>query len=218
VVYDLGDRRMIVQEVTEATLPLLRPAPAPPPQAPSAGADGDPAPAEYHMLWFGCTVYRPATGVPRSLITFWQPHGGGPLVFWSSIDWNLLSAGGFTTPEGAAYSMMILLTDLDPVQTSEALAGDSSAESPPLPAFTGTAASFKIVSGTPTAETLADLNAIHAFHDREHATLLAAWQQGQAARLRAAEEAKLPKPPPPDIIIQRRPLTREELRDVLKLR
>lgn len=214
-IYDLGDRRMIVQEVTEATLPLLRPEPAKesslPPEALSAGEGGGPEPVEFHTLIFGGTVHRSATGALRSLITLWQPHAAGPLVFWSSIDWSLLTVGGFTTPEGAAYSMLILLTELDTIQSSEALAGDTADETPPPPTFTGTAASFKIVSGTPTEETLAELSAIHAFHDREHAALLAEKIKRDEARRLAKEAAKLPQPPPPDIIIQGRPMTPEEL-------
>ena len=73
-VCDMGDHRLIVQEVTEATLPVL------PPPPPAATPNAKPLPpeiiaerkaraAKQRHINFGGTVYQTADGTRRSLIT-----------------------------------------------------------------------------------------------------------------------------------------------------
>lgn len=217
--YDLGDRRMVVQEVTEATLPI-QPPPAPP--APAATRTKLPddilaamkvLAAKRHTLNFGGTVYKTADGSCRSLITCHPFDGSQPVVFWSSVDWDLLRVGRFNTPTGMEYILMTMVgTPIDIARTSAAWAKRGRTyQAPAIPEFPAGAASYQIVSGQPTATVLAALDAVHAFHDREHAALVAAQQQRAEARRLAEEAAKQPQPPPPDIIIQGRPMTPEEL-------
>ena len=217
--YDLGDRRMVVQEVTEATLPI-QPPPAPPAPAATGTKLSDAVlaarkamAAKRHTLNFGGSVYITADGTCRSLITCYPFDGSPPVGFWSSVDWDLFRVGGFNTPEGTQYILMTMVsTPIDIAQTTAAWAKRGRAyQSPAIPEFPAGAASYRIVSGEPTAAVLAYLDAIHAFHDREHATLVAAQQQREEARRLADEAAKQPQPPPPDIIIQGRPMTPEEL-------
>lgn len=215
-VYQLPDRLLKVQRVTEQTLPIL-----PPPPAPVAALAHPPTPewlarraARQASRWLslGGTVYLAATGPARSRVTY-HVSGSTPVVFWSSIDWNLLAGSSrFVTPDGTTYNLLQMFSSEDLAKTSARYAKRGLTYIPPvIPAFPADAASYQIVSGAPTPAMLADLDALHAYHDREHAALLAAAQQRIAARLAAAAAAKLPQPPPPDILIQHRPMTREEL-------
>lgn len=216
-VCDMGDHRVIVQEVTEATLPVL---PPPPPAAtpntkplpPEILAERKARAAKQRHINFGGTVYQTADGTRRSLITCRPADGGDPVVFWSSVDWDLLRVGRFVSPEGLEYLMHVMATPVDIARTQAAWAKHGRTwQAPQVPAFAGSAASFRIVSGQPSAATLADITAVHAYHDREHAALLAAQRQREEARRIADEEAKKPQPPPPDVIIQGRPMPPEEL-------
>ena len=215
-VCDMGDHRLIVQEVTEATLPVLPPPPPaatpnPKPLSPEIIAERKARAAKQRHINFGGTVYQTADGTRRSLITCRPSDGGDPVVFWSSVDWDLLRVGRFVSPEGLEYLIHVMATPVDIARTQAAWARHGRTwQAPQVPAFTGSAASFQIVSGQPSAATLADITAVHAYHDREHAALLAAQRQREVARRIAEEEAKKPQPPPPDVIIQWRPVTPEE--------
>ena len=220
-VYDMGDHRVIVQEVTEATLPVQPPPPPPAakpepkPLSPEIIAERKARAAKQRHINFGGTVYQTADGTRRSLITCRPADGGDPVVFWSSVDWDLLRVGRFVSPEGLEYLMMVMVSPVDIARTQTAWAKHGRTwQAPQVPAFSGTAASFRIVSGQPSAATLADIAAVHAYHDREHAALLDAQRQRDEARRIAEEEAKKPQPPPPDVIIQGRPMTPEELEGV----
>lgn len=217
--YDLGDRRMVVQDVTEATLPI-QPPPAPPaPAAIRTKLPGDVLAARKALaakrrnLSFGGTVYKMPSGVSRSLITYRPPEGGIPIVFWSSAEWDLLRGiGKFVSPDGLEYCVMNMLTPVDIARTTANWAKRGRTYQPPvIPEFSAGAACYQVVSGAPTPAQVADLNAIHAYHDREYAALVAAQARREEARRLAEEAAKQPQPPPPDIIIQGRPMTPEEL-------
>ncbi|MCF7674899.1 MAG: hypothetical protein K9N23_04090 [Akkermansiaceae bacterium] len=216
--YDLGDRKMVVQEVTETTLPI-QPVPAPP--VPTAKPSSKLPPelaarlallAKRRSLSFGGTVYITASGTRRSLIACHPPEGGQPVVFWSSIDWDLLRVGRFVSPEGLEYTLMNMVTTIDIARASAMWARRGrSYQAPAIPEFAAGAASYRIVSGNPSPAMLSDLNVIHAIYDREHAALIALQLKRDEARSLAIEAAKQPQPPPPDIIIQGRPMTPEEL-------
>jgi hypothetical protein len=218
-IYDLGDRRMVVQEVTEATLPI-QPPPAPPAPAATGTKLSDDVlaarkamAAKRHTLNFGGMVYTTADGTCRSLITCHPFDGSPPVVFWSSVDWDLFRVGSFNTPEGTQYILMTMIsTPIDIARTTAAWAKRGRTyQAPAIPEFPAGAASYRVISGSPTPAQVADLNAIHAYHDREYGALVAAQAKREEARHLADEAAKQPQPPPPDIIIQGRPMTPEEL-------
>lgn len=86
------------------------------------------------------------------------------------------------------------------------------AQEPTVPSFPAGPATFTIISGTPTPEQLADLQALHALHDRDYAALLAAFEQRQAAQLAARQaQAEQEAKPPQDVVIRYRVMTPDEL-------
>ena len=104
VTYDLGGQLLTVQRVTEDTIPIQLPppvaeTPAPQPYVPPTAAELAEI-AHSHSYNIGGTVYHPKAGPNRSRITFSSSSDHPPVELWSSIDWNLLTPGGFTTPQG----------------------------------------------------------------------------------------------------------------------
>lgn len=212
VTYDLEDRLLTVQKVTEETIPIQPPPPEAetPVQQPATSQTEAERQAELrsHSLSIGGTVYRQAAAPSRSLITIHPDNGAASVVVWSSIDWNLLSPGNFTSPDGESYSLMLMLSEVNVWELDET---DGQAPPTPIPSFPSGPASYRIVSGIASPQTIKALNDLHAAHDREYVSLLAQWQAREVARAASEEAAKLPKPPPEDIITQYREMTPEEL-------
>ncbi len=212
VTYDLGDRLFTVQRVTEETIPIRLAPPKPDPTA--TPVRPIPTPAEMteashvHFLSMGGSTYLTESGSTRSLITWYSASSVGTIVFWSSVDWDLLRPGNFTTAEGESYSLLLMLSSAN--VSKEALAG--CVESlPPIPSFSEGSASYRIVSGSATPEVTQTLDALHRIYDRDLQMLLTLRQEREQARIEAAAAALLPQPPPDDIVSQYREMTPEEL-------
>ena len=198
--------------MTEETIPIQLPQPATETPAPQTYVP--PTAAELaesvhsHSYNIGGTVYHPKAGPNRSRVTFSSSSDHPPVELWSSIDWNLLTPGGFTTPQGENYSLMIMLSFEDIAQEAQA---DPHYQPPVIPSFPNGAATYRIISGPATPDVIAALNALHAVHDREYQSLTAQLQQREEQRFAAEAAALLPKAPPADIITQYREMTPEEL-------
>lgn len=211
ITYDLGDRLFTVQRVTEETIPIRPSPPAPKPAAPSV--PHVPTLAEiaeakrYHFLNMGGMTYLTESGSVRSLITWYSGAQSQPLVFWSSIDWDLLRPGNFTSPEGETYSLLLMLF---PGYPFKELHGGTDLQPPEIPSFPSGAATYQIVSGAATPDMIATLNALHSIHDSQYQSLVTLRQQREEAWLAAAQ---LPQPPPEDIVSQYREMTQEELKN-----
>lgn len=163
-------------------------------------------------LSLGGTVYRPVTGSARSLITLHQGDGKAPFVFWSSFDWNLMTIGSLDAPDGQHYFLMLMFSTIDIAAMERRYATRGIAyQAPDIPGFTAGPATFKIVSGEATPQTLADLQALHAIYDRDHETLFARWTEREAARRKADAEKPATPPKPENIVLQYRMLKPEEI-------
>lgn len=212
IIYDLEDRLLTIQKVTEETIPILLPLPepdAPVQQAPTPQTEAErQAELHSHTLSIGGTVFRQAPAPSRSLITIHPNNGGNPIEIWSSIDWNLLTPGNFTSPDGESYSLQMMISTVNVSDINEA---DPGAPSIAIPSFSNGAASYKIVSGIATAQMIKALNDLHAAHDREYVSLLAQWQAREVERSASEAADKLPKPPPEDILTQYREMKPEEM-------
>jgi hypothetical protein len=168
--------------------------------------------ARHHDLAIGGTVYRLPNGTARSLITYYQGEGKNPVVIWSSVDWNLLTPGGFVSSDGHTYSLLLMLSTVDVATLAEeSAANGTETDVPVFPAFPGGPSSFQIVSGDTSPKVLADLRALHSIHDRDYSTLLAAWNEREAARIKAEAERAANPPKPQNIVLQYRMLKPEEL-------
>jgi hypothetical protein len=215
LIYDLGDRLLTVQEVTDKTLPTP-PAPVTLPPAPQASAleamKERVKQQRNRYLSFSGTVYRAANGSACSLITLYQQAGRAPLVFWSSFDWNLMTIGDFEAPDGEHYCLMLMFSTIDiaAMEARQAARGVVY-KTPEIPSFTEGPASYKIVSGEATDQALADLKVLHAIYDRDKEVLLSAWKHREAVRIKAEAEKPTNPPKPEDIVLQYRMLKPEEI-------
>ena len=218
VTYDLGDQLLTVQRVTEKTIPITLPqpetfAPATSISSPERLAHRA-AMKRIHFLSLGGMVYRLVSGQTRSLITLHTTDGASPVEFWSSIDWNLMRIGNFTSPQGETYSLNLMLTPIDIAKITQLLAAHGRTYTAPvIPSFPAGPATYHILSGAPSPQVIAALNDLHAIHDRDYDSLMAAWQKREDERKADEVAAKLPQPPPPDIVSQYREMTPEELKN-----
>lgn len=219
VTYDLGDRTVTLLQVSKATIPSPLPktdAPATQQRLPEEQAAWEAwvaqQPKRKHLS-LGGTVYCSAAHPPRSLICGFGNNGTPPVVFWSSIDWQLLQPGNFTLPDGTKLNLLLLLSVHDEDKMAAFHQRWGGTYTPiAIPTFPAGPATFRIISGAPTPEQLADLQQLHALHDRKYAALLSAFEQRQAAQLvarqiNATQEAK----PPQDVVIRYRVMTPDEL-------
>lgn len=216
--YDLGDRTVVIQEVTEATLPMQFPIFQRPQteESPTTATNGLLASRKAQLalrryLSFGGTVYKLPDGRIRSLMTYRPNDGPTPITFWSTIDWNLLRGTSYNSGNDILISPMIMISTVDVARISAAWsARGKHYNAPTIPYLIGSSANYQVVSGELTQTVIGDLNAVHAFYDREYAALFDNNAQREDARRQAATIAAPPLQSDP-IIIQGRPMTPEEL-------
>ncbi len=215
VTYDLGNRLLTIQEVTDKTLPKPPPPPIPPLVPAISSTELLKALAMQNMdrfMAFGGTIYHLGTGFTRSLITYHQGDGKAPVVFWSSFDWNLLTIGNFELPTGQQYSLMLMFSNVNVAAMEQHYAAQGMDYNvPDIPAFSAGPASFHIISGEATQRTQEDLRALHSIYDRDQEALLQTWNDREAARRKAEAEKPAIPPKPEDIVLQYRMLKPEEI-------
>ena len=135
------------------------------------------------------------------------------ISFWSSIDWQLLQSGEVILADGTKLNLLLMLSveDQEMLEARYRRIGKSYSR-PEIPTFASGPSGFQVVDGEPTPEQLSDLKALHTLHDKEYGTLMAAFQQRQAAQLEAlaARENEAAKAPE-DLEIRYRVMTPDEL-------
>jgi hypothetical protein len=123
-----------------------------------------------------------------------------------------MTVGNFTAPDGQRYSLMLMFTTMDIATMERRYAARGVAyKAPDIPDFAAGPASFRIVSGEATPQTLADLQVLHTLHDRDYETLLVAWNEREAARRKGEAEKPITPPKPENIVLQYRMLKPEEI-------
>ena len=205
--YDLGNRLLIVQELTKEALPVP---PPPPPTLPSS-ITPRPVLTSKHQRGFlsvGATIYRRSGQQSRTLVHY-QPQGETEsVIFWSSADWGLIAGiGNLTASDGKIWQLMCMPSIHD-VDRRTALQRQSA---PTIPDFPTGISTIQIVSGNPTPEQLAPVKLYLAYYDANLPELQAAYQTRIEELKRLAAEEKAHPKIPEDIVVQYRVLAPEEI-------
>ena len=191
-----GGRTITLQEIKPIELPPPAMAPAPPdPNNPAVQARIAEHRANHpqnEFIRLGACVFQPEDSAPRTLVTYWTAAGETPITFWSAADFSLLtSMANFIGSDGKTRSLLMMWRTAHIEQSIESLAKSGRAPNAPpeIPQFPDGKATFIIQSGTPTAENLASIQALHDVYNNEYEKLKAAFEGREQARLQ--QEADL---------------------------
>ncbi len=200
--YDLGNRLMTVQEIAKDALPMP-PAPVPPAVQPTPSPDFQRRPQrEFGFLTLGGSVYRREGQPARTLVNLYS-HGSGPISFWTSADWRLISGiGNLTDASGKDWSLMCMFSSYVHEPKDDSIV---------IPEFPPGPSTIKVVSGDPTPEQLAPVKLYLAHYDAHLPELQAAYQARIEEQERLAAEEKANPKVPEDIVVQFRVLSPEEI-------
>ncbi len=202
-----GGREINIQKINPIALP-------PRPQAPAPIDLNDPAiqqriaerRAKYpamKMLAVGATIYHSDNSPPRSLVSLWPQTAGEPVTVWSSANFALLAGiPTFATSSGEKTSIMMMWSTINLDRTNNLQRNYARQfPRPEIPIFREGNATFQVVSGNPTAETLASIQSLHDIYNNEHPQLLAAYQGRERARIAHEAEQKANPPLPKDLVL-----------------
>lgn len=133
----------------------------------------------------GATVHLLPDGNVRTLLHIWPQRGGQPSVFWSSADFRLLAPiTRFAGDDGRERHLMLAWS----IERTDA----QTAASLPIPAIPSEGPGFTAI-GNASEEALAVVRSLHGIYEKNHASLLAAYEGRERARIRReAEERKRP--------------------------
>ena len=196
--HEQGGREITIQEIKPIELP-------PPLMAPTAADPNNPAVqariAEHRanhpqseLIRLGACVFHPEDSAPRTLVNYWTAAGDAPVTFWSSADFSLLSGLiNLVGNDGQTRSLLMMW--------SAANIGQDIESAPGIPQFPAGKATFIIATGTPTAENLASIQALHDVYNNEHEKLKAAFEGREQARLQQEAELIAHPPQPKDIVL-----------------
>lgn len=193
--YDLGDRLLTVQQVTEDALPMPETSPPAVIQPASAPAFHSTPHQATEFCSVGATVHR-RIGKPSRTLVEYRPQGSDQVVsFWSSADWSLIAPmSGLTDASGKNWMLMCMHS----IQTEDDVTV--------IPDFPAGKSTNKIIAGDPTL--LASVQVFLDHYDANLPELQAAYQMRlEEQQRRAAEEPEKPK----DIVVQYRILAPEEI-------
>ena len=205
ITYDLGDRLLTVQEVTEEVLPTP-PNVAEPSLLQQSSLPRNPALGlrSFQTLSFGATVYRTNAGPTRSLVSYHPKGGTDSVTFWSSADWSLLAnMGRIEGVDGKECQLMIMWSTENMDQREAFFASHGNTyHRPDIPLFTAGKASYLINGGTATTEMTALMGQIHATYDVEYQRLQEIFLKREVARVQNEAELKAHPPEQQDVLIQ----------------
>lgn len=212
VTYDLGDRFLTVEQVTDAILPSPPRKQLPSPVAPSVSPQNSVPSTPYEFISLSVAIYLSNSAPPRSLVSY-TPRGGEAVEFWSSADWRLLTGlGSFASDNGKEWGVLMMPEVIDIEKTRRLHERHGETYLPPLiPSFIGTQASYIITKGEATEEQLEPFDALHQLYHNNYADLLASFNAREQARIEREAELKANPPVPPDITVRSRMLTPEEI-------
>ncbi len=209
--YDLGDRLMTVQEVTKDILPIppKHPLPTPVSQITDQQLADEVTSDEGGTLMMGGTVFLSISGQPRTLITYHSPVCPAQITFWSSADWRLLTnVGPLRGQDGKTWDLMLMLSqeeyppDADPEHSNQQLV---------IPNFSAGKSTYKIVTGTPSAQVLSQIELFHAKYDSDYEQLKADFQKREEEQKKRDAELKAHPPDKKNIVLRFRMLEPSEI-------
>ncbi len=212
---DILESKTVQQGGREITIQKIKPIALPPrPQAPAPIDFNDPAiqqriaerRAKYpamKMLAVGATIYHSDSSPPRSLVRLWPQTAGEPVTVWSSANFALLAGiPTFATASGERASIMMVWSTLNLDRTNHLKRTYARQfPRPEIPVFPEGNATFQVVSGNPTPETLASIASLHEIYNTEHPRLLAAYQGRERARIAHEAEQKAHPPLPQNLVL-----------------
>lgn len=232
--HDLGDRKIIVQEVTAAVLPALADPPAPPPEKPRAplSAEAKARLAEARIKQrerakltpqLSATVYhsKEIGNEVRTLFTLTVPSAekesyftGEAIYFWSSVNANYLSQiPPYQGSDGTIYEGLhigIRNVDIDQRRALYASRGLPS-PAPSIPPLSPGKESFLIVDGHAGPDDIAVIQAIHDLYAVEYLNLKAAFESREKAWREREAYLKANPPKPKDIVLRFRMIEEGEM-------
>ncbi len=202
-----GGRTITVRKINPIALP-------PRPEAPAPIDFKDPAVqqriaahrAKYpamKQLAVGATIYHSDNSPPRSLVHLWPQTEGEPVTVWSSANFALLAGiPTFATSSGEKTSFMMMWSTIHLDRANNLQRNHvRHFPAPEIPIFPEGKATFQVVLGNPTPETLTSIQSLHDLYNNEHTRLLSAYQGRERARLAHEAEQKAKPPQPKDIIL-----------------
>ena len=202
-----GGRKIIVREITPVELPapsVVEPPPADlaPPHPASHSTENF---TGFEFICVGASVFHPKDLAARTLVDF-SPlgHAATPVTFWSSADFGLFTGfASYVGSDGIERNLMMGWGSREIEHVSE-LTTESGALAlgvPKMPELPAGKATFSIISGQPTAETLTAIQSLHDVYNNEYERLKTAYEGRERARIAHEAELKAHPPKPKDIVI-----------------
>lgn len=207
-VREQGGRKIIIQKVTPVELP-----PIPEPVAPTKPTPEQRAAWEARRLqmkkrefiFLSATVYRSPRypGGARTQFRLWSKDRKEPFEVWSNVDGQWMGGfANFQTPT-TVYSVCMGIGALDVDRIETVWASKGRIYTPPIvPEIQEGEARFVVTKGSPTADELAPIRAIHNLYNSEGEKLHLAFEGRVRAQKERAEFLKANPPKPQDIVIR----------------
>lgn len=206
---DLGQRQITTEKIAPLELPPVpEPAPPPDPLAPEVQQQihelGEKHP-DSTLVFIGATVFRSADlPGPRTLVRVWDQESKSSYSCWSSANWNWLGGiGGVQGEDGRQYVLIMSHGVMDIDRWSEFMEEQGKEfAAPALPEFAAGEATFVVSEGSPTAEALAPVTALHQLYNKDGEKLRAAFEGRERARQEREELLRTNPPRPKNIVIR----------------
>lgn len=204
--HDEGGRTITVREVRPIALPE-----PPQPAAPLVMTDEfkeriteyKEKHPRHQIITLGATVYRLENEVIRTFVQVWNNSGEGPVSFWSSGDFSLLSGiGTFTDNRGESRALFMMWSVHDTTRLSRMMERVGKEYVPPeIPELPNEKAAYLVQKGNPDDDLRVALDSLHEILNHDNAELRRAYEGRQRATKEREEFLKANPPQPQDIIL-----------------
>ena len=206
--YEEGGRTILVREIKPIALP---PPPEPEPSAPvEITAEFRERMAAYRlkhprqkMIALGATVYRLEDGSTRTLLRTSGEGQEEPVQFWSSGDFSLLAGiGAFTDSKGETRALLMTWSIQDHAALAARMARlGRTYRAPTIPELPTGKPAYSIQKGSPDANLLSALDALHQILEHDGAELQRAYDARVMAAKQREEYMKANPPQAQDITV-----------------
>lgn len=206
-IHEQGGRKIVVQKISPIALP------PPPTTEPTLDKTSPALQARIaslrekfpknEMLRIGVTLYRSKNSTPRALCNYWPAATETPVTFWSSADVALLTSFcSFVGSDGETRSLVMgwSTLDIDGMDRLHEKLGIPY-NAPNIPQLPDGKATFVIISGNTSAESLASIQSLHDLYNNEYDRLLTAYQGRERASAAREAELKAHPPKPTNIVL-----------------
>ena len=157
------------------------------------------------FVLIGATVYRSSsfTAGPRTKVTLRDPQSGQLITCWSSADFvQLANSTGFTDDAGTIHTLIMAHGTIDIDRWGDFVRRRGGFFQPPVvPFIPPGSADFVVMTGEPSPDALAALDALHNYYNEEKETLAARYHIREQERLAHAAALLADPPRPKDITL-----------------